>query len=211
MDLTGLDPELASRCELTLVSPVLTTEQVTKICAGAQSIGAYGLCLPSSRVAQAYEILGDTSLKVTCLVGFPFGSNDSDVKRYETEVAVDSGAHEIELYLNHAMIKDGQHKLVLRELRDVAEASDERRVKVCFDLSQLTAEEVQTACQLTMDSGAHFVSLYQAGIGDEIVAAVRLMVGKQFGIKVSGFRNFVSAPGLLEAGANRLGYLELQR
>src|SRR5688572_23946303 len=126
MDLTGLDTELARQCELALVTPILRRSDVRKICSDAREIGAYGVCLPSSAMAEAYELLEDSGVKAICLVGFPFGASDSDVKRYETEVAIDSGVHEIELYLNSGFLKDGQHQLLLRELRDVCEAADER-------------------------------------------------------------------------------------
>ena len=53
---------------------------------------------------------------------------DTDVKRYEAEVAIDFGAQEIELVLNLDHLKNGGHKAVLREINDVVEAADERPV-----------------------------------------------------------------------------------
>ena len=72
------------------------------------------------------------------MVGFPFGAADADAKRYETEVAIDHGAQEIETVLNIGRLKDGDHRYVLRELRDIAEAADERPVKVILEMSLLT-------------------------------------------------------------------------
>ena len=119
--------------------------------------GFHGVCVGGSRVELACSLLEDTEVKVTGLVGFPFGAGDSDAKRYETEVAIDHGAQEIETVLNVGRLKDGDHGYVLRELRDIAEAADQRPVKVILETSLLTLEEKNLACQLVLDSGAHCV------------------------------------------------------
>ena len=38
------------------------------------------------------------------------GASDPDAKRYETEVAVDNGAHEIDMVMNLGKFIDGDHK-----------------------------------------------------------------------------------------------------
>ena len=62
--------------------------------------------------------------------------------------AIDSGAQEIEFVLNLGRLKDGDRKYVLRELRDVAEAADERQVRAVLEASLLTPEETLLACEL---------------------------------------------------------------
>ena len=57
---------------------------------------------------------------------FPANENLSaaDVKRYEVEVAVDAGAHEIELVPSIASIAEGRYGEVLREIRADAGLQD---------------------------------------------------------------------------------------
>ena len=100
-----------------------------EVCRKAREQKVYGVCVASSRVELAASLLEDSDLKLTALVGTS-GNEDGDVKRYETEIAIDYGAQEIEVCLNVGRLKDGDRKYVLRELRDVAEAADERIVKV---------------------------------------------------------------------------------
>lgn len=210
MELVGLDREIAALTELALVTPVFTRADLKSLVERAQAGGCRAVCLASSRIAQAYELIDDSELKLVCMIGFPFGAADADTKRFETEAAADLGAHEFELCLNPGLVKDGAHRELLREMRDVVEAADERSVKICFEPRLFSPQEIQTICALALDSGAMFVHLQQAAIAPEMVAGIRNLVGKEFGVKASGFRNFGSAQRLLEAGANRLGYLEVR-
>ena len=49
------------------------------------------------------------------MVGFPLGAMDADVKRYETEAAVDMGAGEIDMVMNVGRFKDDDHDYIFEE------------------------------------------------------------------------------------------------
>jgi deoxyribose-phosphate aldolase len=132
------------------------------------------------------------------------------VKRFETEAAIDEGAHEVDVVLNVGRLKDSDDKYVLRELRDVVEAADERPVKVILETCLLTREEKIRACQLTVESGARFVKtstgFSTGGVTLEDVKLLRETVGPKFGVKASGgIRDAQTALALIAAGATRLG------
>ena len=134
----------------------------------------------------------------------------SDVKRFETEAAIDEGAQEIDVVLNLGRLKDGDDKYVLRELCDVVEAADERTVKVILETCLLTNEQKIRACRLAVESGAHFVKTSTGfSTGGAMVDDVKLMretVGPKFGVKASGgIRDLKTALAMIEAGATRLG------
>ena len=203
--------ELAGRIERTLVRPDATRRDIEQLCAEARAQGSHCVCVNGSHVALAYALLEDTEVKVTGLVAFPLGAADTDAKRYETEVAIDHGAQEIELVLNIGRLKDGDHRYVVRELRDVAEAADERPVKVILETALLTPEEVRRACELALDSGVHCVctgtGLKSAATAED-VRSLRAAVGEKFGVKAAGLSDAQTALALLEAGASRLGTAE---
>src|SRR5437870_11743940 len=92
--------DLAAKIDHTLLAPAASREDIIRLCEEARQHGFHGVCVHGSQVEAAYAILEDTDIKITCFVGFPFGAVDSDVKRYETEVAVDHGANEIEMVSN---------------------------------------------------------------------------------------------------------------
>jgi deoxyribose-phosphate aldolase len=202
--------ELASKIDHTLLRSDATAAEVEKLCAEARQHHFHSVCVNSSRVAQAYAILADTEVVVASVVGFPLGGMDSDAKRYETELAVDLGADEIDLVMNLGRLKDGDDRFVLRELRDVVEAADDRVVKVILETCLLTREEIIRACHLVCDSGAHFVKtstgFSKSGATVEDVRLLREAVGPKFGVKASGgIRNREAAEAMIAAGANRLG------
>jgi len=198
-NLTPVD--VARATELTLVRADVTRAQIEKLCADAVERGCCGVCVNSSRVTDAYHFGADAGLKVVSTIGFPFGAMDSDAKRYEVETAVDAGAHEFDVVMNVGFLKDGAREAVLRELRDVVEAADERPVKELVDLSLLDASEVTTACQLVLDSGAQFLSV-SAPV--ERVAELAKAMGPKFMVKAFASK-MAEATRLLEAGAKRIG------
>jgi deoxyribose-phosphate aldolase len=201
---------LAAALEHTLLRPETTAKDIERLCTEALQHHFHCVCVNSSRVQQAYHLVQDSGVKVASTVGFPLGASEPDAKRYETEIAIDQGAHEIDVVMNIGRFKDGDHSYIVRELRDVVEAADERPVKVIIETCLLTREEKITACKLVLDSGAQVVKTSTGfSTGGATVEDVRLLretVGTRFGVKAAGgIRNFQQALAMLEAGANRLG------
>jgi len=194
----------------TLLKADATAEDIRKLCAEAAQHEFASVCVNGSRIELARHLLEDSEVKVAAVVGFPLGAMDADAKRYETEAAVEAGAQEIDVVLNIGRLKDGDDQYVLRELRDVAEVADERIVKVIIETCLLTQDEKLRACQLILDSGAHFVKtstgFSQGGASLEDVKLLREAVGPTFGVKASGgIRDYATAVAMIEAGATRLG------
>jgi deoxyribose-phosphate aldolase len=204
--------ELARHVQIALVKPEATRADVERFCAQARDAGCQGVCVNGSRVELACALLEESPLKVTGLVGFPLGATDSDVKRFETETAIDHGAQEIELVLNVGRLKDGDLQGVLRELRDVAEAADERTVRLVLQTHLLSPEEIATTCELALDSGVRGIVTstgLPAALVDDI-KRLRQLVGNQFEIKAAAeLAEQVSAQALIDAGASRLGFAGL--
>jgi len=143
------------------------------------------------------------------VVGFPFGAADADAKRYETEAAIDNGAQEINTVINLGWLKDGEDSAILRELRDIVEAADERPVGVILELPLLSPAEKARACQLIAESAAKSL-IASAGFGSgepsvEEIKALRELLGEKLGVTAAGIIDDPqSAQALIEAGATRL-------
>ena len=149
--------DLARCIDHTLLRADAVAKDIERLCAEAREHHFYAVCVNGSWVVQARHLLDGSAVKVATVVGFPLGATDSDTKRFETEAAIDNGAQEIDVVINLGRLKDGNYDYVLRELRDVAEAADERPVKVILETGLLTHEEKIRACRLVLDSGAQFV------------------------------------------------------
>ena len=202
--------QLAATIDHTLLQPDASRAQIEKLCAEAREHRFYAVCVNGFWVAAARHFLEGSEVKVCGVAGFPLGAMAGDVKRFETETAIDDGAHEVDVVLNLAQLKAGQDRSVWRELLDIVEAADECPVKVILETGLLNDEEKTRACRLVVESGAHFVKT-STGFhpGGATVADVRLLretVGPKFGVKASGgIRDTATALALIAAGASRLG------
>jgi deoxyribose-phosphate aldolase len=200
-----------ARCiDHTLLKADATAEEIAKLCREAMQHHFWSVCVNGSRVAQAYALVEDSGVKVACTVGFPLGAMTTDAKRLEVEAAIDDGAQELDVVLNIGRLKDGDDAYVLRELRDLVDAAEERTVKVIMETALLTRDEKVRACRLIVESGAHFVKtstgFSSAGATTHDVQLLRECVGPDFGVKASGgIRDAKVALGMIESGATRLG------
>ena len=202
--------QLAAYLDHTLLRADATVADIEKLCAEAREHHFYSVCVNGTWVAQARHFLDGSDVKVASVAGFPLGAMSGDAKRFETEAAVDDGAHEIDVVLNVGRLKDGDDKFILRELCDVVEAADERPVKVILETCLLTNEQKVRACRLVVESGAKFVKTSTGfSAGGATVEDVKLMretVGPKFGVKASGgIRDTKTALAMIAAGATRLG------
>jgi deoxyribose-phosphate aldolase len=209
---SSIAQDVARRIDYTLFAADATRQDVEKLCAEARQHSFYSVCVNSSRVELARALLEESGVQVTALVGFPMGAGDADAKRYETEIATDNGAHEIDFVINHGWLKDGDRNAVLREMRDIVEAADERPVKVILESHLLKPEEKVVACRLAAEAGAQFV-VTSTGfhVPDVTVEEVKFLsgtMGEELGIKaVGGIRNREMALRMLESRARRVGAL----
>jgi deoxyribose-phosphate aldolase len=202
--------DLAQYIDHTLLKADATAKQIEQLCAEARAHHFFAVCVNGSHVARARHLLEDSEVKVACVAGFPLGAASTDAKRFETEAAVDDGAHEIDVVLNIGKLKDGDDKYIFRELSDVVEAANDQTVKVIIETCLLTHDEKIRACELIVESGAHFVKTSTGfntnGATIDDVKLLRQTVGPKFGVKASGgIRDTATALAMIEAGATRLG------
>jgi deoxyribose-phosphate aldolase len=202
--------DLARYIDHTLLKPDATAQAVERLCTEARQHQFFAVCINASRIELCRHHLEGTEVKVATVVGFPLGATDLDTKRFETEAAIDLGAHEIDVVINVGRIKDADWSYVERELTDVVEAADERLVKVILETCLLTDVEKKSACEVIISAGARFVKT-STGLGSggatlEDVRLLRAAVGPDFGVKASGgIRDRATALAMIAAGATRLG------
>jgi len=203
----------AALIEHQLLSPEASRLDVERACAEAREHGFHSVCVQGSRVSVAAALLEESTFKVATVVGFQLGAMDADAKRFETEVAIDNGAQEISAVLNVGLLKDGDDAGVLRELRDIVEAADERPVGVILEMPLLTHAEVLQACRAITEGGAKSVvasrGFNSATPTPEDIRLLRESLGATFGVTAAG--KILDAPtalALIEAGATRLGTTE---
>jgi deoxyribose-phosphate aldolase len=168
--------DLARFIDHTLIRADATIRDIEKLCVEAREYKFHSVSVNGSWVVAARHFLDGSDVKVSCAVSFPLGAMSGDVKRFETEAAIDDGAQEIDVVLNIGRLKAGDDKCVFRELCDVVEAADEWPVKVILETCLLTREEKIRACKLAVESGARFVKTSTGfSTGGATVEDVKLM------------------------------------
>ena len=201
---------LGSYIDHTNLRPNATAGDIEKLCTEAIEHQLFAVCLNGCWVQHAWNHLADTDVSIATVVGFPLGANDSDSKRYETEAAIDNGAHEIDIVMNLGRFIGGDHRYIIREIRDVIEAADDRRVKVIIETCYFNDEQIAAACKLAVEAEAHFVKtctgFSPGGATVEHVQLLRETVGQRAGVKASGgIRDRETTLAMIEAGATRIG------
>ncbi len=203
--------ELAGILEYTLLKPEATASDIELLCREALYYNFLGICVNPCHVRRASQILRGSGVKVVTVVSFPLGAATTRVKALETEEAVNSGAHEIDVVMNIGAFKAGESTFVQKDIREVvAAAGPQVRVKVILETGLLTKEEIRNACLCAMQAGAHFVKTSTGfgptGASAEDVFLLRQTAGNAMGVKAAGgIRTLEKAEELIKAGADRLG------
>jgi deoxyribose-phosphate aldolase len=195
----------------TLLKPDATRDEVKKICDEAKQYGFASVCVNPSYVGFVARELAGSGVAPCCVIGFPLGATPPEVKAYETDVAINAGAKEVDMVINIGAAKSGDWDLVQRDIEAVVRASRKRAlVKVIIETCLLTDAEKVAACKAAVAAGADFVktstgfSKHGATVPD--VKLMRETVGPHIGVKASGgVRDLNSALAMINAGANRLG------
>jgi len=203
---------LAALIDHTLFKPESTNTEVLQLCREAAGYGFHCVMLNPTYVSLAVSLLEGTSVKVGCLIGFPFGANTTTVKRYEALDAIRLGARELDMVMNVGALKSGDRDRVQADMRGLVEVAHDNGalLKITIETVLLSLEEKILACQLAVAAGADFVKsstgFSHAGAVPADISLMRGVVGEKLGVKASGgIRTFEDAQTMIEAGATRIG------
>lgn len=203
---------LAAILDHTLLKPESTSVEVQQLCQEAVEYGFACVMLNPSYVALASSLVSGTGVRVGCVVGFPFGANTTNVKRYEALDAIRLGASEIDMVMNVGALKSGDRVRAQADMHGLAEVAHDNgaMLKVTIETALLSLEEKILACQLAVAAGVDFVKsstgFSHAGAIPADISLMRGVVGEKIGVKASGgIRTFEEAQTMIEAGASRIG------
>ncbi|MCE2613968.1 deoxyribose-phosphate aldolase [Flavobacteriaceae bacterium D16] len=195
----------------TLLKATATPKDIEKICEEARYYGFYAVCVNSTYLPLATEMLTDSSVKKAAVIGFPLGATATSVKLAEAEFCLAHGADELDMVINIGRFKSGHHSAVRDEISKIKSLMQMgQELKVIIETCYLTKEEIQTASRLVVEAGGDFVKT-STGFGSggatlEDVALIKAITGNQCKIKASGgIRDRKTALTYLEQGVHRIG------
>ena len=203
---------IASFIDHTLLRPDATTAGIEVLCLEAVTFGFAAVCVPPFYVREAARQLEGSSVRLATVIGFPFGYQLTSVKATEAEMAILSGADELDMVINIAALKNGDWSTLETEIREMLEIVKLRgkRLKVIVESGILTEEELALCCEFYGRFHIDFLktSTGYAAVGAtlEAVQTMKRLLPPHVAIKASGgIRSYEFAKALVEAGASRLG------
>lgn len=194
----------------TNLTPSSTFKDIDKLIDEAKKYDFKSVCIAPSYIKYAKEQLKGSDVLVCTVIGFPLGYNATSVKVYETKIALEHGADEIDMVINVGRFKDKQYEYVLNEIKAIKEACGDKILKVIVETALLTKDEIKKITEIVMQSGANFIKTSTGfsyrGASFEDVEIMKSVCGDKLLIKASGgIKSYEDAIKMIELGANRLG------
>jgi deoxyribose-phosphate aldolase len=152
--------ELAKMIDHSLLQPTMTDQELEEGCRLAAKYQVAAVCIKPYFVKRAAELLQGANVAVGAVVGFPHGSNATEVKRYETEIACQAGAVEIDMVINVGKALSADWDYIEQDVRAVCDEAHRHNaiVKVIFENDFLPNDAIKIKlCQVCERAGADFV------------------------------------------------------
>lgn len=204
--------DIAKMLDHSLLKPEMDEQVVRHGLEIAKKYDVASICVRPCDVALAREALAGTQVHVSTVVGFPHGSNRTEVKVLEAQLAMDDGATELDMVLNIGRLRSGANDEVRADIQAVVDAAHARGaiVKVILETAYLTDEQKARACHLAAEAGADFVKtstgFAPSGAKLEDLRLMRESVPAAVRIKAAGgVRTLDAVLACRQAGCARCG------
>lgn len=201
---------IARSIDYTLLRSDATYVDIEDLCKEALDFGFHSVCINPFFIPAAREVLKDTGVRITTVIGFPLGMTTAEVKVYEAMNAALLGADELDIVINVGALKSGDLKTVRKDLSDVIMATRGLIHKAIIETCYLNEDEKRKAVVTALDAGSEFIKT-STGLGPkgaeiEDVRLIKSLVGERTGIKAAGgIRTLKQLIDFIEAGATRIG------
>ena len=170
------------------------------------------VCVRPCDIDLAVAMCGGSQTGVSCVLGFPHGTTRTESKAAEAALYCAKGVAEIDMVANYGWIRSDLWDDVRADIKAVVDVSHVNNVlvKVIFETSQLTLEQVAKATEISIEAGADFVKTSTGfngeGATEEMVACMLKTANGRIKVKPSGgIRDAARAKLFIAMGADRLG------
>lgn len=203
---------IAPYIDHTVLKQTTTLPDVEKVCKEAVEYGFAAVCVPPLYVKKAKELLGESSIKIATVIGFPFGYCAIEAKVAEIVLAIVDGADELDMVVNISAIKNADWNFIANEINTIIPIvrNKNKIIKVIIESGILTEDEIIKCCDIYGAAGVDYVKtstgFAEKGASIHDVQLIRAHLADSIKIKASGgIRSYSFAKELINAGANRLG------
>jgi deoxyribose-phosphate aldolase len=204
--------ELAKMFDHSLLQPQLTDADLERGCLLARELNVASVCIKPYAVKLAAKLLAGSTVQASTTIGFPHGGHTTRVKVYESELAMDDGATELDMVVNVGKVLSGEWNYVADDVAAVVRAAHARgaKVKVIFENALLKDEHKVELCKICGDVRADWVKT-STGYAESGATVPDLRLMRQHSpawvqVKAAGgVRTFETLMQVREVGVTRVG------
>ena len=210
---------LAKLIDAALLRGNTTADDIRRLCATARKYHFASVTVFPYWVNLAARELQGSDVKVSTVIGQPFGSLSPLVKAAQVRQAVHDGASGVEIVVNIGELVAENYDVIRKEIHEAVNAAKMRAltqdggdvtVLINVETAYTTREQQRRVCQILAESRGDFVTtntgFASRGVTVEDILALRDMADRDLGIKAAGgVRTIEQARTLISAGADRLG------
>jgi deoxyribose-phosphate aldolase len=157
------------------------------------------------------EELAGFDVEIGVGIAFPFGSQPSAVKAFETEDAVRRGCTAVDLVLNVGAMKDKRYAVIEEELKHFVRAAGSAVTKCIIEVCYFTNDEIAAVCQMIAAAGVQFAKTatgqFEGPSLEQFLVMRQALENTPVKLKVAGvkFPRPQNAYSFMLAGADRIG------
>lgn len=204
--------KLAAMMEYNCLRAEARDADYMKLCSDAMERRFAMVGVNSCQVKLCKNFLNGSAVKVSAFVAFPLGQTSIDTKAFETRMAIEDGADEINYVLNIGKIKMGEVEFIEKEMQTIVDICREKSIicSVIFENCYLTSEDIKRAALIAKAVGPDYIQTstgfgpYGAKVQD--IKMMNLVSGDAVKVKaVGGIRSWDACRQMIDAGAECIG------
>jgi len=209
--------QISGSIEYTDLRKTITYRDVETMCMEAALYGFGTIVVASALVQYAATCNPSEGPSIATVLSFPFGTQAASVKAREAAVAVEHGAHELDLVPHFGAILAERWNDVNKEFAEIRSAAGAATLKLVLETGRLSSTQTRETCAIAADNGFDYVTntlgfrLVSTDPGAEGSASVQTvrslssLAGDSLKIKaVGGVTTLQTVNDLLDAGAHRV-------
>lgn len=201
--------DISKYIDYALLDPTATERNIIDLCSTAKRNNFYAICVNSSYVSLARQLLEKNDVKVCSAIGFPLGSMATASKVYEAKQAISDGADEIDMVINIGLLRSKNYVSVLKDISDVKLAIGRQVLKVTLEVSELNKNEIIKACEICLDANVDYIKtssgFSKGGATLTVVKIIKKTIKDYIKICASGgIKDAETAKKYIDIGVSRI-------
>lgn len=201
--------ELNHYIDSTLLKMDAKIEEIEKLCKDAIKYHFETVCVSPYYVSTAKEMLKDSNVGVTTVIGFPNGYTTTSTKEFEAIEAINNGADEIDMVMNLQAFKNKDYEYVKHEIETIRDSVDGKTLKVIIETNLLTPKEIAKITEICNETYVNFIKTCTGFNGPVKLSDVEIIAENKndiLEIKASGgIQTLEQVEHLIELGVTRIG------